>query len=159
MKFGTRVFGVAYYESVIRFSKFNMADSRWWLSKLKKPRWYSWKYIFGGFWGRWLWIRHQVFKIQNGGFKMAAAEIKNRNNIHENIYSGVFGVADYGSLIRFKIQNGGFKMTVAKMKNRYNIRENIYSGVFGDADYWSRIKFKIKNVGFKMAAAKMKKTR
>ena len=32
---------------------------------------------------------------------MVAAEMKNCNNISENLYSGVFGVADYEYVIRF----------------------------------------------------------
>ena len=32
---------------------------------------------------------------------MAAAEMKNRDNIGENVYSGIFGVANYVSVIRF----------------------------------------------------------
>ena len=41
---------------------------------------------------------------------MANAQMKNHNNVGENVYSEVFGVAPYESLIRFKIQNSGFKM-------------------------------------------------
>ena len=32
---------------------------------------------------------------------MAAAGMKNRDNIGENVYSGIFGVLDYKSIIRF----------------------------------------------------------
>ena len=32
---------------------------------------------------------------------MAASEIKNRDIIGENVYPGVFGVADYESIIKF----------------------------------------------------------
>ena len=43
---------------------------------------------------------------------MAAAVIKNRGNIGENVYWGIFGFADYESFIRFlkfnlRIQGGG----------------------------------------------------
>ena len=52
--------------------------------------------------------------------------MKNRDYIGENLYSGIFGVGVYKSLIRFKIQNGGFMMATAKMKNRDNYGENTY---------------------------------
>ena len=47
-----------------------------------------------------------MFKSQNGGFKRVAAEMKNRDNIGENL--GLFGVAVY-EIKNFKrqIQNGG----------------------------------------------------
>ena len=42
-----------------------------------------------------------IHGIQNGGFKMVVAEMKNRDDIGENVYWGVFAVADYESVIRF----------------------------------------------------------
>ena len=83
-----------------------------------------------------------IHGIQNGGFKMVVAEMKNRDNIGENVYWGVIAVADYESvirfskfkmaysrsLIRFKIQNGGFNMVVTEIKNHDNIGENINLG-------------------------------
>ena len=55
--------------------------------------------VYTGFRGR---IRYQIFTIQNGGFKKAATKMKNRNNICKNIYSDVFGVADYESVTDFR---------------------------------------------------------
>ena len=72
---------------------------------------------------------------------MAAAKIKNSDNIGENLYSWVFEVAVYESLIRFEIENGGSKMAAAEMKNRDNIGKNVFSGAFGVSDYESVIRF------------------
>ena len=44
--------------------------------------------VFGS---RRLWIRLQIFKIQNGGFKMVASEMEKRDRVGENVYSRVFG--------------------------------------------------------------------
>ena len=43
---------------------------------------------------------------------MAAAEMKNRNNIRENLYSGVFGVAVYESLsdLKFKMADSRWRL-------------------------------------------------
>ena len=62
---------------------------------------------------------------------MAAAEMKNGDNIGENVYLGVLAVADYESVIRFSKYKIGFKMAAAEMKNRDNIGKNAYSEVFG----------------------------
>ena len=43
---------------------------------------------------------------------MAASEMKNCNNINENVYSTVFGVADYESVIRFS----NFKMAGSRWR-------------------------------------------
>ena len=56
--------------------------------------------------------------------------MKNYDNISENVYSGVFGVTVYKSLIRFKIQNRGFNIAAAKIKNSDTISENINLGGF-----------------------------
>ena len=61
---------------------------------------------------------------------MTAAKMKNYDNISENVYSGVFGVTVYKSLIRFKIQNRGFNIAAAKIKNSDTISENINLGGF-----------------------------
>ena len=68
---------------------------------------------------------------------MAAAKIKSRDNISENVYSRVFGVADYEYFISLKIENGGFKMVATGMKNRDNIGENVNSRDL--RCYWLRI--------------------
>ena len=68
---------------------------------------------------------------------MAAAEMKNRDNIGENVYLGILAVADYESVIRFSKYKIGFKMAAAEMKNG----ENVYLRVFEDADYESVIRF------------------
>ena len=81
-------------------SKFKMTDLRWRPGK-EKLRKYKLKCILWGFRGCWLSICYQIFRTQNAGFKMAACEIKSRENIGENVYSGVFGVADYEFIIRF----------------------------------------------------------
>ena len=61
---------------------------------------------------------------------MATAEMKNRDNVGENVFSGIFGFAVYETVIIFEIQNGGFKMVAAEMKNRDNFGENMNFGGF-----------------------------
>ena len=68
---------------------------------------------------------------------MVVAELKNCGSIDENVYSGVFGVADYESVIRFF----GFKMAASEIINRDNIGVNVYSDVFRVAYYESIIRF------------------
>ena len=54
---------------------------------------FLWNWVYTGFWGRWLQIRYRIFKIQNSGFNMAAAKMKNRDNIDKNINLAGFWVS------------------------------------------------------------------
>ena len=66
-----------------------------------------------------------------------------------SVYSGVFGIVDYESVIRFlkfkwRIQGSGFR------------KENVCPGMFRVTDYEFLITFRIENDGFNIAVTKMK---
>ena len=48
--------------------------------------------------------------------------MKNRDNISKNGYSGVFGVADYASVIRFKKFKMPYSIAAAEMKTMKNVK-------------------------------------
>ena len=136
MKTYTRgVYKVADNKSAVRFSKFKMANTKWWkifyqFTVFFFKNWCKslWKCISRGFWGRWLYICCQIFKIQNDKSNMAEKILINLPffskidaNHHENVYLGVFGVADYEFVVRFS----KFKMANSKwLQNfdKFNLR-------------------------------------
>ena len=56
---------------------------------------------FTNFWGRWIQVCHQIFKIQIGGSNMAAKILKNVQNSMKLSRSQIFGVAESKSAIKF----------------------------------------------------------
>ena len=114
---------------------------------------FLWNLAYTGFWDRWLRIRYQTFKIQNGAFKLVAVEMKNRDNIGKNVYLGIFGVADYDSVIRFsKFKMAYWRLWPSKWKTAIILVKMYIRRFFGVADYESVIRFS----KFKMAAAEKK---
>ena len=73
-----KVFGVADYESEVRYSKFKMADPIC-RSKFSKKGKLMLNFGYKGFWDRWLRIWSQIFKIKNGGSNMAVKIFKKGN--------------------------------------------------------------------------------
>ena len=63
--------------------------------------------VLRSFWGRWLWIWHRIFGIQNGGPNMVDIIFWKPNDFRGTLYSRAFEVADYEFDIGFPF----FKMT------------------------------------------------
>ena len=118
-----------------------MADIQYVGHKILETTWFPPDSVPKSFWGRWLWIWHRIFVIQNGGPNMADIISWKPNDFRETLYSRVFGVADY----EFDIQFPFFEMVDPIWRTwnfgNYDVRTTLYSGVFGVANYEFQIGF------------------
>ena len=139
-KLYTGVFGVAYYESVIIFSKFKIADQRWW-TKSPEFRISSVKIGISEFsktlvTNPSLGFPNSIWRIQDVRKKFSKSV-----SFCENFYIKVFEVDDYECVIRFP----EFKVADPRWRTKnpeFRLsRGNWYARVFEDTDYESVISF------------------
>ena len=97
MIFGTWKFS----GSLITNPRLKFRNSKW-RTKTQKVTWLGWYLVLQGFRGRSLWIRVRNLEIQNNGCNMADENTKSYFDWDDNLYSGVFEVADYESKLNIQ---------------------------------------------------------